>query len=79
MEIQELPFDYMNFPRPEPIVIMTEESFNYLISYIDAHTLFFLFTISCFSTLICCTFRERERETYSEVVQESNRPSQISV
>lgn len=63
--------------NPQPIVIMSEDSFYSLIKYIDSQTLFFIFTLTCFSTLICCSFRDRYQ--YKIINQENTSPNESSV
>jgi hypothetical protein len=77
MDLQERYLDLLPTNEIQPIVIMTEESFDHIINYIDASSLLFLFTITCFSSLICCTFREKY--SYKPIKQNDNTPTQISV
>lgn len=77
MNIEEHSLDLLSMPQPQPIIIMSEESFDYLIKYIDTNCLFILFTITCFSSLICCTYRERY--IYKPIREESITPTQISI
>ena len=62
--------------NPQPIVIMSQDSFYSLVKYIDSQTLFFLFTLTCFSTLICCSFRDRYQY---RIISQENTPNQSSV
>jgi len=77
MDLQERYLDLVPISEIQPIVIMTEESFAHIINYIDASSLLFLFTITCFSSLICCTFREKY--SYKPIKQHHNTPTQISI
>jgi len=77
MDLQERYLDLVPINEIKPIVIMTEESFDHIINYIDASSLLFLFTITCFSSLICCTFREKY--SYKPIKQDDNTPTQIYV
>jgi hypothetical protein len=65
MDLQERYLDLLPTNEIQPIVIMTEESFDHIINY------------TCFSSLICCTFREKY--SYKPIKQDDNTPTQISV
>jgi len=77
MNLEEQYFDIIPISEIKPIVIMTEEYFNNLINYIDASSLLFLFTITCFSSLICCTVRDKY--SYKSIKYDDNTCPQISV
>ena len=77
MNLEEQYFDIIPISEIKPIVIMTEESFDHIINYIDACSLLFLFTITCFSSLICCTVRDKY--SYKSIKQDDNTSTQISV
>ena len=77
MDLQEAYLHLLPNPEIEPIVVMTEESFDNLITFIDTSSLALLFTITCFSSLICCTLRDKYY--YKPIKQDDNTSKQISV
>ena len=52
-------------------IIMSTDDYNYLLSYINTNFLIVFFMLSCFSTLICCTYREKNQNYINLETQET--------
>lgn len=76
MDLHEQYLDFLSSSQIRSILIMNKESFDNLINYNNS-TSFFLFTITCFSFLIYCMYKDKY--TYQLINQDSRISSEVSV
>ena len=69
--LNDYPLNSLDSAYDGNFIIMSSNDYNYLLSYINTNFLLVFFMLSCFSTLICCTYREKNQNYINLETQEA--------